>query len=362
MSTNTSSTHANMADSLGCIPANPDISGIGVRTATYAQNLLSFGPAIYALLDRKVTSVELDSMEDQSTTILITAFAILLSAIIQTLTLGLSNFHATIVLNLSWMNNTNTFIYLLLYFHHIIGPADREDPSSKRVERTPWNTQVAIRQGKKILQDPVVVIGSLHLSLMAAVGIWLWTRPSVFGNSPPCAMSASVVILGQKVKLTSKGLRIWSILAYSLFVIPGVNLILPVCFFLGSYLIYKHCFPAQSESSIKPIVIGLIILAFINLIFLIDTEIAIHKNATLQQDGDSLWTFGQTLALLLLLIPLRDLVNAFRQRQKKKLDEVRQRHKNIDSMRDAIRDKDFTAMKDLIQLGVEVKAKGTPLT
>jgi hypothetical protein len=29
-------------ESKRCIPANPDISGIGVRAAMYAQNLLSF--------------------------------------------------------------------------------------------------------------------------------------------------------------------------------------------------------------------------------------------------------------------------------------------------------------------------------
>ncbi|KAJ7459300.1 hypothetical protein FB451DRAFT_1046143 [Mycena latifolia] len=100
------------------IPADPDISGIGVRAAIYLQNLLSFIPAIWALWDGKVSEAELDSIETQSTTILITAFAILISAIVETQTVGLSNYHAGIVLSLSWMNNTNTFIYFLLYVHH----------------------------------------------------------------------------------------------------------------------------------------------------------------------------------------------------------------------------------------------------
>ncbi|KAH8809594.1 hypothetical protein DL96DRAFT_1671751 [Flagelloscypha sp. PMI_526] len=101
-----------------CIPSNPDIVGVGVRTATYAQNLLSFVPALWALWDKEVEQFELESVETQSTTILITAFAILISAIVQALTLGLTNFHATIILNLSWMNNTNTFIWFLLYAQH----------------------------------------------------------------------------------------------------------------------------------------------------------------------------------------------------------------------------------------------------
>ncbi|KAJ7660988.1 hypothetical protein B0H17DRAFT_912486, partial [Mycena rosella] len=91
----------------------PDISGIGVRVAIYAQNLLSFIPAVWALWDGNVSDYELESVETQSTTILITAFAILISAIVEARTVGLSNFHASIVLSLSWMNNTNTFIYFL---------------------------------------------------------------------------------------------------------------------------------------------------------------------------------------------------------------------------------------------------------
>ncbi|KAJ7624224.1 hypothetical protein DFH06DRAFT_754367, partial [Mycena polygramma] len=101
-----------------CIPAEPEISGIGVRAAIYAQNLLSFIPAISALSDGEVAPYELDAVKDQSTTILITAFGILISAMVQAQTLGLPNFHATIILNLSWMNNTNTFIYFLLYAQH----------------------------------------------------------------------------------------------------------------------------------------------------------------------------------------------------------------------------------------------------
>ncbi|KAJ7123675.1 hypothetical protein C8R44DRAFT_552171, partial [Mycena epipterygia] len=96
----------------------PDISGIGVRVAIYAQNLLSFIPALWAIWDGEVSAEGLESVEKQSTTILITAFAILIAAMAEARTTGLSNFHASIVLSLSWMNNTNTFIYFLLYVQH----------------------------------------------------------------------------------------------------------------------------------------------------------------------------------------------------------------------------------------------------
>jgi hypothetical protein len=113
------------------VPANPDISGVGIRVAIYIQNLLSFIPAFYALLDGKISVKELQVVEKQSTTILITAFAVLISAMVQAATYGLYSFHTSIILSLSWMNNTNTFIYFLLYIHHKI---DLELDPSKRVE------------------------------------------------------------------------------------------------------------------------------------------------------------------------------------------------------------------------------------
>jgi hypothetical protein len=47
-----------------CIPANPDISGIGVRTAIYARNLFSFGLAVVVLIDLKVTFIELHTQRE----------------------------------------------------------------------------------------------------------------------------------------------------------------------------------------------------------------------------------------------------------------------------------------------------------
>jgi hypothetical protein len=117
-----------------CILADPDISGVGVRVAIYAQNLFSFIPAISALWDGQVAPYELEAVKDQSTTILITAFGILISAIVQAQTLGLSNFHASIILSLSWMNNTNTFIYFLLYVQH----KSQLGPQQIRSDVTAW--------------------------------------------------------------------------------------------------------------------------------------------------------------------------------------------------------------------------------
>ncbi|KAJ7253883.1 hypothetical protein C8J57DRAFT_1658934 [Mycena rebaudengoi] len=81
--------------SLGCtIPSDPDIAGTGVWAVIYMQNLISFVPALWALWIERSSAM---SWRSDSQTL---------------------NVHANIVLSLSWMNNTNTFIYFLLYIQH----------------------------------------------------------------------------------------------------------------------------------------------------------------------------------------------------------------------------------------------------
>ncbi|KAJ7871570.1 hypothetical protein B0H13DRAFT_2349858 [Mycena leptocephala] len=124
---------------------NTDISGVGVRSATYAQNLLSFVPAAVALFnDGKISNSEREFIKDQSTNILFTAFGLLLSAIIQAKTVeGMDNYHLVLI------------------------PETGDEP---------------IQEELKTLLDFAVGIGSLHLSLMGALGVWLWANPMGFGK------------------------------------------------------------------------------------------------------------------------------------------------------------------------------------
>ncbi|KAJ7055388.1 hypothetical protein C8F01DRAFT_1158921, partial [Mycena amicta] len=126
------------------IPANPDVSGIGVRAAIYAQNLLCFAPVVAHLRDGHVSADEMKGVKDQSIGMLAIAFAILISTIIEATTTnitgqGLTRFHAAVILDLSWMNNTSTWIWFLLYIHHLTKP----DPNEKTPlcfgwSRAPW--------------------------------------------------------------------------------------------------------------------------------------------------------------------------------------------------------------------------------
>ncbi|KAG6864942.1 hypothetical protein C0993_008420, partial [Termitomyces sp. T159_Od127] len=311
----------NASDNI-CIQGNPDISGIGVRTAIYAQNLLSFAPALFALRDGKITRTELEGLETQSRTILITAFAILVSAIVQAFTGGITNLHASIILNLSWMNNTNLFIYLLLYFQHRTNLTEEElreeveEMVGAEINRVDPILQHRWRyEAGKLCRNLVVIVGSVHLSLMAIVGIWLWSNPAGFGESNPCSLSALISVFGIQIPLHSRGLKIWSMMVYSVIVVPMLNLAIPMAMFEGLLLCFQklgqrwwHDKGRHYKANTR---LALGILAIIDIVLLFDTEMTLQVNQHHHLlSSEAQWTFGQTLALLLLLVPLRDLVES----------------------------------------------------
>jgi hypothetical protein len=200
-------------------------------------------------------------------------------------------------------------------------------------------------------QAPVLMLGSFHLSLMSAIGIWLWLNPGNFGTPMPC--NPTLTIFGGPAPFFSHQLQIFSLAMYFLLLIPGINLLPPILFFLALHIAYNwsrerwgcqrnsgrndpesrtdHPHPSTSSST-HPVaspsatensrrseqvhtdtnflVVGLVLLVVINIIFVVDIELTLSCNKRLQSNGDNLWGFGQVLALLLLVIPLRDAWNA----------------------------------------------------
>jgi hypothetical protein len=342
-----------------CIPANPDISGIGVRAAIYTQNLLCFLPVILYLRDGKISVDELAGIQDQSTGMLAIAFAILITT--ASLAAGpnptVSNFHAAIILNLSWMNNTSTWIWFILYVHersrakykpvgatwstwrtalwsavraylHGLDPAGSHDsrpwPTTrgendetrlqKAVKRVWWSKPMIYlrRFARLILAAPVLTLGSIHLSLMAAIGIWLWQDPAGFGK-PVDRCTPMLTVFGASVSFNSTPLQIFSLIMYAVVLIPGLNLLPPFAFFLFLHISYNHIsIPADTLVRTAFLYVGLSCLVAINLLFIVDTELTLQRNMHNQSNEERDWGFGQILALLLLLVPLRDVWIALR--------------------------------------------------
>jgi hypothetical protein len=118
-----------------------------------------------------------------------------------------------------------------------------------------------------------------------------------------------------------------------------MNLILPMGVFLSLFLTYQRWHRRRNPHaepktpSIVPTVIGMVLLFAINVIFLVDIELTLRHNRGLQSPGEALWTFGQILAILLLVLPLRDLFETVLSRQEK-----RRRKEHTELLRNAIQE------------------------
>jgi fumarate reductase subunit D len=209
----------------------------------------------------------------------------------------------------------------------------------------------------------VAAIGSIHLTLMAAVGIWLWSSPAQFELSQPNSGQqgsvdlpyhcTSITLLGGSIHMTSPGLRDWSLLIYSVFLTPVFNLFLPALVFLALYIGLHRWYPStergRRQAGVHSVVVGLSVLLVINAVFLVDTELTIAQVRD-QQPVESAWTFGQTLALLLLALPVRDtaLLESYR-RDSNRRREIELRH-NTAQLRSALERNDFDAIQAIMRM------------
>jgi hypothetical protein len=191
---------------------------------------------------------------------------------------------------------------------------------------------------------------------MAILGVWMWSDLELFGlgNRKPITFKdanglalerATIAILGRSVPLASSGLRIASIAIYSIFLVPGFNLIPPMILFLAAY-IGCHRLPLAKRWDVLPAYIGLGVLLSINIVFIVDIEITRKINIEIQGEDEADWGFGQILAILLLLLPLRDLIEALLERRLKQ----RQGELNAD-LTQAVADQDFDRVKQAIERG-----------
>jgi hypothetical protein len=176
---------------------------------------------------------------------------------------------------------------------------------------------VHLKPTGRFFRKVVLSLGSLHLTLMAVIGIWFWSSPELFEtigqSTSPTSGSLDctfMAVLGSSIAMSSPSLRIWSLLIYASFVVPILNLIMPAAIFLALHIGYHRIKKrdAHRGHSVVPIYLGLVFLLAINVVFLIDIETMIHWTKQLQANPteESEWTFGQTLAILLLALPLRD--------------------------------------------------------
>jgi len=102
-----------------------------------------------------------------------------------------------------------------------------------------------------------------------------------------------------------------------------------------SQIVHNH-HPSPSPTQTSPncihtafLDVGLVCLAIINVIFLIDIELTLSRNRQFQSREDDNWGFGQVLALLLLVVPLRDFVTSINDVRRKRWNVQKKFEKNL---------------------------------
>jgi hypothetical protein len=176
-----------------------------------------------------------------------------------------------------------------------------------------------------------------------------------------------MTLFGKSIRLSSPTLQAWSLLMYSIFLVPALNLVLPAALFLALYiyLYRRHSLPSrnQRKAGSLPVVLGLVFLLLVNIVFMLDTELTIHRGAEYQPPGESQWTFGQTLALLLLSLPIRDtaLLEFYRRESKRRLDLTLRRFRRGIELGD-VDTVERLANRREVDVNVEVKTGGYPST
>jgi hypothetical protein len=283
---------------LGCIAPNPDIAGLGVRLSVYIQSFISLALAILFAKDAFVDSREEKMLRRVTFNLFLTACALLLSAFIQAATVQLSLHHALIILNLSWMVITSALVVIIFStihrFQHLRGWTKKLWPS-------------------RTSQLPIILLVTTYFCAMASFGIWVWTKSAVFGITPECTPETFTTIFTYDISTTNTSFRIFSLVIYAVAAIPGVNIVLFASMIgacgVGTVVIVASIM--RTPFTYRPLyLVALAVQCLINTLLVVDTELMIYRSRDLIAEGESVWTFSQTLALFLVIRPLLDSAHA----------------------------------------------------
>ena len=217
----------------------------------------------------------------------------------------------------------------------------------------------------------MAALASAHLILLSAFGLWFWSTLPNFGINEECIPSIRFVFFTKSIPITSKVLRsrsksiyifsslpvinifiwlvifLWTLVAFSIVLLALFVLALPVVVVLriiwvlirstGSSLERSDSHPMSFLAFMPRFFFTLAAITAITTqaLFISLTELTIAHNRHLLQSKEGDWTFGQTLALTLTLIPLLEVVKFLlekRPRTPKESGKDRESKKDEESM------------------------------
>ena len=311
--------------------------GIGVRTSVYVQALLPVLSALPPLIAHgsvlDESKVVVDSVRS-GTVALLTGVALIISAIIQAKTYGLSILHALLVLNLCWVTAFASLTPLLFAMLRIA-----KNTTKRGIRGTTRKTLV------------MSYVFCVKLMLMGCYGIWVLHQPMAFDTSPEsCTASTVFYLLGHHPLVVSPNFRVPSLVLYSLMLVPGINLIV-ICiatipFQIAMALIVftvslvwdgkpntntsAGATPTERQQgkdgmksseggednqyqevqSMRDQLTVILIPLFVNALIIMTTEMTMRSNTIGGEDRR--WSLGQTSAMLVALIPAFSVAHRWR--------------------------------------------------
>ena len=293
------------ADQLPCFASNPDIAGVGVRISTYAQSFLLFFTTLLCIRDGDVDSGERKALERSYANLLITACALLISALVQAVASQLSIFHALIVLDWSWMLTINALILSIL-------------PTIDHLVERECGKWLRSFLPARIGQLRAMILVSLHMSLMGTFGVYLWWHPSQFQGPDPgygtttgpgsavCLQRTITYVFFVPIHASNPKLRIASIVFYSIIALPIINvavLTTIAVLVIQFIMLITSCCKRDGYTLDLPYKIAWGVQSVVNIVIVINTERTIRKNRYLISGGESTWGFGQIIAVILIVGP-----------------------------------------------------------
>jgi len=260
-------------------PTNSDITGIGVRIALYVSTFLGFLTAF-------LFPTDLEGYRDAARTALVTSTSMVIAAIYARYTsLGISLIDAQIV---------TMFITAITACYYTVSQFDFG-----------FTTRIAVR---------------LHQFLAAVFGILVYYDVNNFGgtdNVPECPNDQFLFVLfSRTVSATNPGLRIFALLVFAIFlaelILPGRgNIIIGLINVFGAFWEkgFKNGFVDIAQKIAggrlarpKPLPQKVSAGGIVVIIYLIVTvEQMVKWNGLDAQGIIGQWTFGQTIAVVMLL-------------------------------------------------------------
>jgi hypothetical protein len=282
---------------------------------------------------------EFRKLAKAGTTVYLTSCALLISAFIHAATQDLSVYHAMIVLNLSWLNNATAVIPLSLT---LLATSFRREGMY-----TLWKSEEPNLKSVRHSLIAELIACLLHFCIMAAFGIWLFSRISTFDKaSSNCTPSTVFYFLGHDVPVTNKHFSNLWLYIYYYTLIPVVNVVTLLVLCFSPTLLLVHLLSRYTNQFRKgkvagraiKIIIGGAAAIFLELIIIIGTEGTISRNTV--APGEHIWTFGQTLALLVMVFLawdlFKDLKDSYRGKQWRRARESSRSARSTASLMDAV--------------------------